>query len=278
MRTSPLSGVRHEIRVAGTAGIKQKQRSTVENKPVRRATVKPDKAAPREKRARPAATKSSALSSDDIFEKLLLAISEHRLPPGTQLVEARLATIFKVSRTKVREAIGRLVHDCIATNIPNRGAFVSSPTVTQAQEVFAARRLIEPSLVRDAARMATAAQIATLRQHLQKEKAAQARGDQRQIIALSGEFHFIIADMAGNSFLARTLRELETLSALIIILFGTPNHQICPGDHPALADAIEKNDPDRAAGLMLQHLNHVESSIRLRTFDQTPDTLEDIFS
>ena len=73
------------------------------------------------------------LSSDEIFERLLLAIMEHRLPPGTQLVEARLADIFKVSRTKIREAIGRLVHDCIATNIPNRGAFVSSPTVAQAR-------------------------------------------------------------------------------------------------------------------------------------------------
>ena len=92
------------------------------------------------------------MSSDEIFERLLLAIMEHRLPPGTQLVEARLAAIFKVSRTKVREAIGRLVHDCIATNIPNRGAFVSSPTITQAREVFAARRLIEPALVREVTR------------------------------------------------------------------------------------------------------------------------------
>jgi DNA-binding GntR family transcriptional regulator len=218
------------------------------------------------------------LSSDEIFERLLMAIMEHRLPPGTQLVEARLAAIFKVSRTKVREAIGRLVHDCIATSIPNRGAFVSSPTVTQAREVFAARRLIEPALVREVTRQATTEQIATLRAHLEKEQAAQRSGAQRQIITLSGEFHFLIADMAGNSFLSRTLRELETLSALIIILFGTPTHEVCPGDHPALVDAIEAGDEARAAELMVHHLQHVERSVRLEAPDNSPHTLEEVFS
>ena len=222
--------------------------------------------------------RARALSSDEIFERLLLAIMEHRLPPGTQLVEARLAAIFKVSRTKVREAIGRLVHDCIATSIPNRGAFVSSPTVTQAREVFAARRLIEPALVREVARKAGAAEVAALRAHLHKESAAQQGGDKRQIITLSGEFHFLIADMAGNSFLARTLRELETLSALIIILFGTPNHEVCPGDHPALVDAIEAGDDARAAELMLHHLAHVERSVRLESPQQAPEPLEAVFA
>jgi len=224
------------------------------------------------------ARRSRALSSDEIFERLLVAIMEHRLPPGTQLVEARLASIFQVSRTKVREAIGRLVHDCIAISIPNRGAFVSSPTVTQAREVFAARRLIEPSLVREVARRARPAEVAALRAHLGKESAAQRAGDKRQIIMLSGEFHFLIADMAGNSFLSRTLRELETLSALIIILFGTPHHEVCPGDHPAIVDAIEAGNEARAAELMVHHLSHVERSVRLEAPLQTAEPLEVVFA
>ncbi len=238
------------------------------------ATARPG----RKKAAKPASERALSLSSDDIFERLLLAIMNHQLPPGTQLVEARLAAIFKVSRTKIREAIGRLVHDCIATDLPNRGAFVSSPTVEQAQEVFAARRLIEPALIREVAGRATAEQVLRLRQHLHKEDAARKAGDQRQIIALSGEFHFLLADMAGNSFLARTLRELETLSALIIILFGTPDHQGCPSDHPSLVDAIEAGDAARAAELMLRHLEHVERSVHLHTPDKEPITLEQIFA
>lgn len=240
----------------------------------------PIKSPPRaaKKVAKRSAGRVQAPSSDDIFDRLLLAIMGHQLPPGTQLVEARLATIFNVSRTKIRDAIGRLVHDCIATDIPNRGAFVSSPTVEQAREVFAARRLIEPALIRDATNRATPAQVAVLRQHLQKEDAARQAADQRQIIRLSGEFHFMLADMAGNSFLARTLRELETLSALIITLFGTPDHQGCPGDHVSLVDAIEAGDQARAAELMQHHLGHVESSVQLDAPAKEVATLEQIFS
>ena len=242
---------------------------------VKEANIESSSAA---KARKPLLRRALKLSSDEIFERLLMAIMEHRLPPGTQLVEARLAVIFKVSRTKVREAIGRLVHDCIATNIPNRGAFVSSPTVAQAREVFAARRLIEPALVQEVTRGATREQIASLREHLKKEEAAQLAVDVRQIVSLSGEFHFLLADMAGNSFLARTLRELETLSALIIILFGTPNHQVCPGDHPALVDAIESGSETRAAELMRRHLDHVESSVQLESPEKAQSTLEEIFS
>ena len=220
---------------------------------------------------------AGAPSTDQIYARILTAILERRLLPGTQLIEERLARIFEVSRTKVREAIGRLVHDCIAVNIPNRGAFVSSPSAAQAREVFAARRLIEPALVRIVASRITSRQVAALRTHLDQEQAARQTADARHIVSLSGEFHFLLADMAGNSFLARTLRELETLSALVIILFGASDSYICPGDHPALVDAIEAGDEDRAAELMLHHLDHVERSIDLRSQDKSPVTLEDIF-
>ena len=94
-------------------------------------------------------------SVDVIYERLLGAILEHRLPPGTKLGEERLATVFGVSRTQVRQALARLTHDRIVTLIANRGAFVSSPTVQEAREVFEARRLIEPSLIRQLAAKAT---------------------------------------------------------------------------------------------------------------------------
>lgn len=44
-----------------------------------------------------------------IFERIEAAITEHRLPPGTKLGEEYLCGIFGVSRTKVRQALFRLV-------------------------------------------------------------------------------------------------------------------------------------------------------------------------
>jgi DNA-binding GntR family transcriptional regulator len=223
----------------------------------------------------------SSLSSDQIHERILVAITEHRLPPGMQLVEDRLAKIFDVSRTKIREATGRLVHDRIAINIPNRGAFIASPTADEAREVFAARRLIEPELMRLAARNATTRQVATLRAHVRKETAARQGNKAHAIITLSGEFHLLVAEIAGNGFLVRTLRELESLTSLIIRLYDStggsgPN---CPyDDHAGLVDAIEAHDAEGAAALMLHHLEHIVQSLDLSPPQASDFQLEDAFS
>lgn len=202
------------------------------------------------------------LSVDAIHQRVVLAIVEHRLPPGTKLGEEKLAKVFGVSRTMIRQVIERLAHDSIVTVQPNRGAYVSSPSVEEAREVFAARRLIEPDLIRRAVASATPADIRRLRDHVGLEQAARAANEKRAIIRLSGEFHQIIADIAGNRFLARTMRELETLTCLVIILYDAPNVPACPyHEHSDLVDAIEARDADRAAHLMLDHLGHVEASL-----------------
>jgi DNA-binding GntR family transcriptional regulator len=222
---------------------------------------------------------AASLSADQIYERMLAAIAEHRLAPGTQLVEDRLAQVFNVSRTKIREATGRLVHDRIAHNIPNRGAFVVKPTAKDARDVFAARRLIEPELVREVARSATTKQIASLKRHVAKEAATRLSDKPHRMIGLSGEFHILLAGMAGNSVLLRTMRELESLTALIITLYDAPGGHSCPyDDHPRLVEAIEAREPERAAQLMLHHLSHVEASLNLNPPSARELTLENAFS
>ena len=201
-------------------------------------------------------------SVDAIHQRVLGAIVEHRLPPGTKLGEERLAGVFGVSRTQIRQVIERLSHDRIVTVVPNRGAFVSSPTVEEAREVFAARRVIEPELIRQALRTATKDDIRRLRAHVAQESAARAANDKRAIVRLSGEFHQLIAEIAGNRYLAKTLRDLETLTCLVIILYDAPNMPACPyHEHSDLVDAIEAREEKRAAERMVEHLRHVEASL-----------------
>ena len=214
---------------------------------------------------KPGPTRSRALSVIEIHDRILTAISEHRLPPGTQLVEEKLAAVFGVSRTKIRQSIARLAHDGVATIYHHRGAFVSSPTVAQAREVFEARRLIEPWLARRLAAAATPAQIERLRAHVELESAARVANDRRAIIRLSGDFHQLIAEMVGNAPLERTMRELESLTCLVIILYDSPHMRACPyHEHSDLIDAIERHDADEASRRMVEHLTHVESALDLR--------------
>jgi DNA-binding GntR family transcriptional regulator len=229
--------------------------------------------------AAPAASKAALPSVDVIHQRVLTAIVEHRLPPGTKLGEERLAKVFGVSRTQIRQVLERLAHDSIVTMQHNRGAFVSSPTVEEAREVFAARRLIEPDLIRQATQVAQKPDIQRLRNHVVQESAARAANDKRAIIRLSGEFHQVIADIAGNRFLAKTMRELETLTCLVIILYDAPNVPACPyHEHSDLVDAIEARDAERAAAQMVEHLRHVEASLDFQRRGDNEIDFDAVFS
>lgn len=228
------------------------------------ASKNPERPTRQRARVALAPKRAKPLSVIQIHDRILGAILERRLLPGTQLVEEKLASIFGVSRTKIRQAIARLAHDGIATVYHNRGAFVSSPTVAEARDVFEARRLIEPWLVRQLAASVTAAQVQRLRAHVALESEARAANDRRGIIRLSGDFHQLIAEMVGNTLIARTMRELESLTCLVIILYDSPHVPACPyHEHSDLIDAIERHDADEAVRRMIEHLTHVESALDL---------------
>jgi DNA-binding GntR family transcriptional regulator len=233
--------------------------------------------------AKRAGTAPSSLSStiDDISDRVLQAIREHRLPPGTKLGEDRMAGIFGVSRARIREVFNSLAVDGIVELVPQRGAHVARPSPEQARDVFELRRLIEPGVVRRLVSTLTPERLARLREHHQREIDARRRKDTRAVIRLSGEFHLLLAELSGNHVFYRTMRELTTLTCLAIFLYDAPTAQTCRADeHAALIDAISKADATTATKLMIQHLIQIEANLDLSAagvevdleavFNQTP--------
>lgn len=212
-----------------------------------------------------------------MYEQIIGAILEHRLHPGTKLGEERLAEIFGVSRAKVREVLARLAHERIVEIYPQRGAFVAKPTPEQARDVFEARRLIEPAVLRRLIATLTTDKLAHLREHREREVDARRREDKRAVIRLSGEFHALAAELAGNTALVRSMRELSVLTCLMIFLYDAPTATSCRADeHSRIIDAVEKRDAPRAERLVLEHLDHIERSMRLEPSTEEVD-LEAVF-
>jgi DNA-binding GntR family transcriptional regulator len=198
-------------------------------------------------------------STDAIVARITNALVEQRLPPGTKLGEVALGEVFGVSRTKIRQALIRLAQDKLVTLLPARGAFVTKPEPRDARELFDARRVIERFTA-----SATRAQIATLRDHIARERAAIAAGDAALRNRLLGEFHVLIGEMAGNTVLAELLRELMQRSTLVTLHYQNAQAASCSsGEHTALIDAVRQRDAIGAVRLMEQHLTHVEQDLAL---------------
>jgi DNA-binding GntR family transcriptional regulator len=220
------------------------------------------------------------LTENDIYERMVETILDHRLPPGTKLIEDRLATAFGVSRTRIRPVLVRLANEQIVTLTPNRGATVAQPTESEAREVFEVRRMIEPTLIACFITQASAADIAVLAHCIAQEEEARQAGDMRRAIRLSGDFHLHIANAAQHQTLGRILRELVSRTSLILMTYRadvqTQSEASRCGcqEHRALLDAIRLRDAKEAARLMGEHLAQLESQLQFTQGDaDVPDLL-----
>ena len=137
----------------------------------------------------PLAALPEASSDAAVYDAIYEAVMDHRLAPGTRLTEASLCDIFGVSRAVVRMALLRLSHDRIVALTPNRGAAIARPSVQETREVFELRRLVEAAAMEPAAERALPRELDALRAVVKQEHAAFERGDVRQWIRLSREFH-----------------------------------------------------------------------------------------
>ena len=199
-----------------------------------------------------------------IVEALTRAIVEHRLLPGTKLAEQKIADIFAVSRTIVRQALNQLSRDKLVTLEPARGARVAEPSIEEARQVFEVRHMLESAMIRRAAAELSDAQLAELRTHLRDEQAAVQRTDVSGRTRLLADFHVVIATMLGNQVLAELLSDLVTRSSLIALMYQSSHSAEHSFDeHVAIVDALSRRDAKAAVRLMEEHLHNVERNLQL---------------
>ena len=210
-----------------------------------------------------------------IYRAVVNAVMSHRLPPGTRLGEAEFCDLYGVSRTTVRKALQRLAHDHIIELRPNRGAIVASPSPKEARDVFAARRALEREIVPLVVQRATPASLRAIRVAIEAEEAARRSADRAAWIRLGGEFHLLLAELAGNAVLQRFMAELVSRCSLIIALYENPGAPMCGNhDHQELLTLIESGDAARATALIEHHLVEIEARLHLGEQDRKVNLAE----
>lgn len=214
----------------------------------------------------PARKRGAAAVDLRIYSAVVNAVMGHKLPPGTRLGEAEFCELYGVSRTTVRKALQRLAHEHIVVLRPNRGAVVASPSPQEARDVFTARRAIEREIVPLVIRNITPASIGRIRAALDAEEQARRSGDRTAWIRLGGEFHLLMAELAGNAVLQRFMVELVSRSSLIIAVYENPGAPMCGNhEHHDLLALIERGDVKGATALIEHHLAEIEARLHLGT-------------
>lgn len=210
--------------------------------------------------------------SETMYRALRRAIIERALRPGDKLPEDVIGERFGVSRTIVRSVLARLNGEGLVDLIPRRGAAVAQPTLDEAYDIFEVRRSLEGDVVRRLVTKITQAEISLLKDHVAREEAVHAR-NAAESIRLAGEFHILLAEMAGNAVTARYVNELVSRCSLILALYGRPHSSDCAvNEHLEIVNALQNRDSEKALALMDHHLEAVTE----RALLTSPGTQHDI--
>ena len=220
----------------------------------------------------------SGLSDQSVHRELYAAIIDHKIPPGTPLLEDSLANAFAVSRTVIRKVLQRLSHEKLVDIVPNKGASVAKPNAEEARQVFEARREVERVLVERAATLASDGDLRSLVKLAKFEQQVHARGQKAERLKLSGDFHRQLASFASNTVLEKFLEELVSRTSLIIALYESPGAVPCSHtEHLEIANAMALRDASKAVEYMEHHLRHIEAQIDLTPKAEAPN-FENLFA
>jgi len=199
-----------------------------------------------------------------IVDVLFKAIAQHRLPPGTRLIEAQIVETLQANRNHVQAALQRLALQRVVTIEPNRGAMVAQPSAKEAREIFAARRAIERAIVESITPAIMHAQRQRVATHMRNERKATNSNDRRAIVRELSEFHLMLGEISGNSVFSEILANLMVRSSLIVALYQRNDVPSCASDeHQQIITALEKGDQQQAVVVMLEHLGELEDQLDL---------------
>ena len=209
---------------------------------------------------------AGAGSKDGIYEQIREDILLGRLGPGERLTEERLARQFDVSRTPVREVLGRLGAEGLVDLTPFRGAVVRPFGVHDLESIYDLRYLLESYAAGRAAIHLTETDLDEIDQ-LNAEYASDAqiaveRGMTAKLIlhavGLNQQLHAKIIAACRNDYLAQTIQHIIQLPLVYrsMQFYGPEGFRVSSQQHQELTEAFHAHDAGWAESVMRVHIIH----------------------
>lgn len=187
------------------------------------------------------------------YRAILDAIREGIYAPGDRLREEEVAERLGVSRTPVREALGRLQEKGLLEAAPGRGLAIAVLNMQQIFELYAIRGELEGLVARFAAQHATEVEIANLERLNTQFSEAEAPLEAARLNRL---FHARLYDAARNRYLRAAVEDLQESIALLPVTTFVQQGRLALAvqEHGAIIAAIAARDPEAAARAATAHI------------------------
>jgi DNA-binding GntR family transcriptional regulator len=162
-----------------------------------------------------AAAQRSISNADYAYQAIKESILDGRIAPGERLVESQLAEDFELSRTPIREALGRLSAEQMITRGGAGLQVATTPSEGDVDDAYLIREVLDGLAASLAARRMSEAELMLAELTLERMRDGARVGDRAVVDRASSALGDLIYAAAANPLLQRMGRKLSDFGQLI---------------------------------------------------------------
>lgn len=191
--------------------------------------------------------------SDELADHIRDLIATGKLVEGKRINEVHLATSLEVSRTPLREALGRLVSEGLVKSLPRKGFYVHKPGPEEVEQLYIMRAILDPAALRMAG-PASGKQLGRL--EALNLKILGAKGNAGLIIDFDDLWHLELLSHCTNYILLDLIQQFmrRTRSLEYAYMLEHANVEVAVGEHRRIQQALQDQDVERAASILHQNM------------------------
>lgn len=198
--------------------------------------------------------------ADETYRALLNDILAARLAGGAVIQERRLATRLGVSRSPMRDALGRLEGQGLLVRNSKGVLTVRVISLQDYLNSLAMRLLIEPSAAALASASMGMVRIDALQDMLDRID-VDPEPDPTMVWHFDDALHNGISGASGNPFMAETIIQMRRYTTIFERQRRLAHHKPGIADHYAILAALRARDAEAAREAMTLHLERVREGV-----------------
>ena len=182
--------------------------------------------------------------------------------PGYQLKEIPLSKELNLTRTPIRKAIVKLENEGLVRTYPHRGAFVTTLSNKETEEIFEVREALEVKAASLAIRRASRDDLDRIRSGLEKRESLISQTKPKYVIP-DIDFHQELIKLSKNELLTSMWMGLHTKLQLIRIQSSMIGGRFLAAlkEHKRILNCIYDNKPDEVEHLLRAHIQKAKPDL-----------------
>ncbi len=211
-------------------------------------------------------------SQEQAYRYLKQRIINLEIKPNDRLTTQAIASAINVSRTPVREALGRLEQEGLAVRDEGWGYTVRPISMKEAMDVYRVREVLEIEAVRQALPNMTPALIAKLRASLNKAEEKVKQGRLNEFRNNARLFYHMITEATENNCLTSMLATVDDRIRLLGAMMAErhldrPKESLA--ENRTLLEALAEGNERAAIAAVRKHVASAAKTLRQYVMSET---------